>query len=96
MNTITLKLVHKVLRKNTLHVCLLGLKTSWSPSTGYMIHYDSGGGHSGNETVSGGSTDSYILTCLHNGETYNISIAALSIDLPSSAVSVEFEITLSE
>ena len=72
---------------------------SWSPSsdaTGYMIHYDSGGGHSGNETVSGGSTDSYTLTCLQNGDTYNISIAALSIDLPSSAVSVEFEITLSE
>ena len=38
----------------------------------------------------------YTLTGLHNGETYNISIAALSIDLPSSAVSVEFEITLSE
>ena len=115
MNTITLILVHQVLRKNTLHVCLFGLKTtlkmiilniivmapspagtravqdsptsilvSWSPSsdaTGYMIHYDSSGGHSGSETVSGGSTDSYLLTGLHNGDTYNISIAALSTDL---------------
>ena len=70
---------------------------SWSASsgaTGYMIHYDSSGGHSGSETVSGGSTDSYLLTGLHNGDTYNISITATSLDLPSTPI--VFQIQLSQ
>ena len=69
---------------------------SWSPSTGatgYRIDYD-GGGSSGSETVSGGSTNSYILTSLTNGQTYTISIVATSEHFFSDDTT--FEITLSK
>ena len=68
---------------------------SWSPSsdaTGYTISYTGGG--SGNETVSGGSTNSYTLTGLPNGETYTISIVATSTNLPSQVVTADMAVGL--
>ena len=65
---------------------------SWGPSgdaTGYMIQYVSTGGHSGNETVDGNDTTSWLLTGLQNGETYTISIVAIYKDQPSKAIQVE-------
>ena len=65
------------------------IRVSWSPSsdaTGYRIDYDSSGGDSGSVTVSGGSTDMETLTGLQNGDTYTISIVALSHLLPSESV----------
>ena len=62
---------------------------TWSPSssaTGYRIDYDSSGGDSGSVTVSGGSTDMETLTGLQNGDTYTISIVALTQLLPSESV----------
>ncbi|CAI8028414.1 Receptor-type tyrosine-protein phosphatase S, partial [Geodia barretti] len=47
-----------------------------------------GGGSSGSETVSGGDTNSYILTGLTNGETYIISIVAISSNLDGDNVTV--------
>ena len=70
---------------------------SWSPSsdaTGYRIHYNSSGGHSGSETVSGGSTDHYQRTGLHNGDNYTISIVAISQHQPSQQVIVDTIISL--
>ena len=69
---------------------------SWSPSsnaTGYTISY-TGGGSSGSETVSGGSTNSYTLTGLTNGETYTISIVATSNNLASDTVTVDLAVRL--
>ena len=65
------------------------IRVSWSPSsdaTGYRINYDSSGGDSGSVTVSGGSTDMETLIGLQNGDTYTISIVALSQLLPSENV----------
>ena len=50
---------------------------SWSPSsdaTGYRIDYDTIGGDSDSVVTSGGSTDVYTLTNLHNGDTYTICL----------------------
>ena len=55
------------------------ITVGWTPSvgaSGYRIQYDSSGGSSGSETVSGGDTNSYTLTALTNGDTYTISIVA--------------------
>ena len=58
------------------------IRVSWSPpsplgdTTGYRIDYTSSDGSSDSETVSGGSTDNYLLTGLQNGDTYTISIVA--------------------
>ena len=73
------------------------ISVSWSPSsnaTGYKVTYDSSGGDSGSETVSGGSTNNTTLTGLQNGDTYNISILATSKDLPSERVTVPHGIGL--
>ena len=74
------------------------ITVSWSPSsnaTGYRIDYDSSGGDSGNMTVSGGSTDEYVLTGLQNGDTYTISIVATSHSYFSSDnVSIDEEVRL--
>ena len=62
---------------------------SWTPSssaTGYRIDYTSSDGSSDSVTVSGGSTDNYILTGLQNGNTYIISIVAMSVHFPSESV----------
>ena len=67
----------------------------WTPSsdaTGYTISYS--GGSSGSETVSGGDTNSYTLTGLTNGQTYTISIAATSNNLPSQVVTADMAVGL--
>ena len=57
-------------------------RVSWSPpsplgdTTGYRISYS--GGSSGSVDVSDGSTDNYLLTGLHNGASYTISIMGTS------------------
>ena len=69
---------------------------SWSPptplgdTTGYIISYTGGSG----AIISGGSTESYHLSRLHNGATYIITVVATSQHLPSDAVVTE--ITLGE
>lgn len=57
------------------------IHVSWTPTsnaTGYRIDYAGSDGSSGNVTVSGGSTDNYLLMDLQNGDTYTISILATS------------------
>ena len=75
---------------------LTSIRVSWTPSsgaTGYTISY-TGGGSSDSVTVSGGSTDNYLLTGLVMEASYTISIIATSQQFPSDAVVVE--ITLSK
>ena len=75
---------------------LTSIRVSWTPSsdaTGYTISY-TGGGSSDSVTVSGGSTDNYLLTGLVMEASYTISIVATSQQFPSDAVVVE--ITLSK
>ena len=77
---------------------LTSIQVSWSPptplgdTTGYRIYYS--GGSSGNENVSGGSTDNYLLTDLQNREKYTISIVATSQHFFSD--DVVQDVTLSE
>ncbi|CAI8050551.1 Tyrosine-protein phosphatase Lar-like, partial [Geodia barretti] len=67
------------------------ITVTWTPPdpldgiTGYTISY-TGGGSSGSVDVSGGSTNSYTLTGLTNGQTYTISIVATSSGLSSPPV----------
>ena len=68
------------------------IQVSWTPSgdaTGYIIIYDNSEGDSGYQSVSGGSTDQYILTDLQAGGNYIISLLATSQDLPSKPVRLE-------
>ena len=68
---------------------LTSIILSWTPSnvaTGYRIYYESSGGHSRFEDVNGGSTDTYNLSSLHNGDSYTVSIMATSNDPPSILV----------
>ncbi|CAI8053078.1 Receptor-type tyrosine-protein phosphatase H [Geodia barretti] len=70
---------------------------TWTPpdplgdTTGYRISF-TGGGSSGSVDVSGGSTNSYTLTGLIRGETYDISIVGTSDHISSE--SVELSVTL--
>ena len=67
---------------------LTSIRVSWTRSsgaTGYIISY-TGGGSSDSETVSGGSTDNYLLTGLVVGASYTISIVATSQHFPSDVV----------
>ena len=79
---------------------LTSVRVSWSPptplgdTTGYRIYYS--GGSSGSVDVSDGSTDSYLLTGLQNGESYTISIVATSQHLPSESVVADMEVMLGE
>ena len=59
---------------------LTSIRVSWTPSsdaTGYVISY-TGGGSSDSVTVSGGSTDNYLLTGLVMDVSYILSIVATS------------------
>ena len=77
------------------------IRVSWNPptplgdTTGYRIYY-SGGGGSGSEDISNGSTDNYLLTGLQNGESYDISLVATSQHLPSESIAADMEVTLGE
>ena len=68
------------------------IRVTWTPpsplgnTTGYRIHYTTGGGSSGSQTVSGGNTMTHTLTGLTNGETYTISIVATSSALSSAPI----------
>ena len=62
---------------------------SWTPSSdasGYII--SGGGGSNDSVTVSGGSTDNYLLTGLTNGHHYTISIVATLNGASSESVMV--------
>ena len=64
------------------------IRVSWTPSsdaTGYTISY-TGGGSSDSVTVSGGSTDNYLLTGLVMEASYTISIVATSKHFFSGSV----------
>ena len=57
------------------------------PVTGYVIYYQpEGGAVSCSDMVSGGETETHLLDGLQGGVTYNISIVALSLHLPSLLV----------
>ena len=68
------------------------ITVGWTPSvsaSGYRIHYNSsGGGNSGSVNVSGEDTNSYTLTGLTNGQTYDISIVA-TLDFSSDPVAAQ-------
>ena len=54
--------------------------------TGYVIYYQPKGGAVSSDMVSGGETETHLLDGLQRGVTYNISIVALSLHLPSLLV----------
>ena len=56
------------------------------PVTGYVIYYQPEGGAVSSDMVSGGETETHLLDDLQRGVTYNISIVALSLHLPSLLV----------
>ena len=56
------------------------------PVTGYVIYYQPEGGAVSSDMVSGGKTETHLLDGLQRGVTYNISIVALSLHLPSLLV----------
>ena len=68
---------------------------SFSDATGYRITYESNGGHSGNVSIDGQSTTSWMLTDLQNGQTYNISVVAMVQDLVSIDIA-KVEVMLSK
>ena len=72
------------------------IRVSWIPSTnttGYTISY-TGGGSSDSMTVSGGSTDNYLLTGLQNGDTYTISVASVADLFTSESVRADMAVGL--
>ena len=79
---------------------LTSIVVTWTPSsplgvtTGYRISF-SGGGNSSSVDVSGGITNSYILSGLTNGETYTISIVGIYQHL-FRGTTTTVEVTLSE
>ena len=76
------------------------IRVTWTPPdpldgvTGYRIHYTTGGGSSGSQTVSGGNAMTHTLTGLTNGETYTISIVATSSTTSSSTVMANMAVGL--
>ena len=56
------------------------------PVTGYVIYYQSEGVGNSSDILYGGETESHSLDCLESGVSYNISIVALSLHLPSPLV----------
>ena len=81
---------------------LTSIRVTWTPPdpldgvTSYRIHYTTGGGSSGSQTVSGGNTMTHTLSDLTNGETYTMSIVATSNTLSSSAVMADMTVGLSK
>ena len=78
---------------------LTSIRVTWTPpsplgdTTGYRITF-TGGGSSESVDFTGGLTNSYILTNLTNGVTYNISIVATSLFLPSVTVTGDMAVGL--
>ena len=74
------------------------IRVSWTPpsgATGYRIDYSSDG-RSDSVIISGGSTDNYLLTGLTNGDTYTISIIAISSSFPFESVTADMTVGLRE
>ena len=68
---------------------LTSILVSWTAangSTGYMIFYNSSGGHRGNVIVEDQNTTSYTLTGLYNGQIYSLSVSSMSHALLSRRV----------
>ena len=63
-------------------------------TTGYRIYYS--GGSSGSVNVSDGSTNNSLLTGLQNGNSYNVSIVAISQHFFSESVAIDMEVGLGE
>ena len=67
---------------------ITAVQVSWSAPasgatvTGYVIYYETTGGSEQSVAVGAAATE-YTLTGLMNGQTYSISIVALSAQLPS-------------
>ena len=76
------------------------IRVSWTPLTplgntsGYIIYYS--GGSRGRVDVTDGETDSYLLTDLQNGDSYNISIVGKSAHFFSERVFYPSSLPLSE
>ena len=74
------------------------IRVSWTPptplgdTTGYKIYYN--GSSSGNEYVSGGSTDNLLLTNLKSGTRYAIAIKATSAHFYSDFVTLSNNVLL--
>ena len=65
---------------------------SWKPvpgATGYLIYYESSGGHSDTISITNGSASTHTLTGLQNGQNYTLSIAATSNHFPSENATTE-------
>ena len=60
--------------------------TPGTPIKGYVIYYQPKGGAVNSVTVSDKETEKYLLEGLQRGVTYNISIVAVSHELPSPLV----------
>ena len=79
---------------------ITAVQVSWSAPasgatvTGYVIYYETTGGSEQSVTVGAAATE-YALTGLMIGQTYSISIVALSAQLPS-ILSGPVSVTLSE
>ena len=77
------------------------IRVTWTPPspleniTGYRISF-TGGGISDSVDVSGGNSMCHNLTGLTNGETYTISIVAISNFLSSETVTVDMAVGLGE
>ena len=81
-------LTANISQSNTTHV---NISVSWrtpktSAVTGYAIYYLPKGGQAISYMVSGGEAETQLLDGLLRGVTYNISIVALSQNLPSHLV----------
>ena len=67
------------------------VQVSWNQSldaTGYRITYSNSSDSSDSVDISDGSTIEYLLTGLQNGDSYTISIVAISQLLPSESMEV--------
>ena len=73
------------------------ITVTWTPpsplgdTTGYRISFTGGS----DVDIDGGSTNSYTLTGLTNGQTYTISIVATSSGLPSAPLVVTVSLGMS-
>ena len=78
------------------------INISWTPpsplgdTTGYRIDYTGGGSSSASVDVSGGDTNTFLVTGLMKEDTYTISITATSQHLPSITVKIGSPIKLGE
>ena len=76
-----------------LYQCPTDLDSTLS-TTGYMISYTGGGGSTDSVYVSSDSTDSYTLTGLSTGDTYNITVAGTSDHFFSGNIEWETVVSL--